>query len=94
MDTKKIEKLAKLLTHKEGIALMELIATRKEVPYADLKEVTPNEVTLKRRLDELKELGLIQRVILDKKYKPTIYRVTSKGEEVFKLVQQIGKTFE
>jgi len=91
MDTERIGKLAKLLTHKDGIELFELIATKKEVPYTELKAITPNEVNLKRRLDELKDLGFIKREILDEKYRPTIYRVTPKGKEVFKQIGKIGE---
>lgn len=91
MDAERIGKLAKLLTHKDGIELFELIATRKKVPYTELKGITPNEVTLKKRLDELKELGLVKREILDEKYRPTIYRVTSKGEEIFRQIEKIGE---
>ena len=50
-----------------------------------------NEVTLKRRLDELKGLGLIKREIIDQKYRPTIYHITKKGKEVYENIQEIEK---
>ena len=94
MVSDKIKELAQLLTHKDGFELFELITTRKEVPYTDLKEIVQNEVTLKRRLDELKGLGLIKRQIIDQKYKPTIYHVTQKGKDVFDYIQKIDKKLE
>lgn len=94
MVSDKIKELAQLLTHDAGFELFELITERKEVPYTELKEIVQNEVTLKRRLDELKNLGLIQRQIIDQKYKPTIYHITQKGKDVFDYIQRIKKRLE
>ncbi len=94
MVSNKLKELAQLLTHKDGYELFEMIVTRKKVPYTELKEIVKNEVTLKRRLDELKGLGLIKREIIDQKYRPTIYHITQKGKDVFEHIQKIEKRLE
>ena len=99
-----IESLAKYLTHKNAVDLLkeiyrpdksDLTEEDMSMRYSEIKEIANTEVTLKRRLDELKEMGLVERETLDEeKFRPTVYRLTQKGEEVVEKLTELDEILE
>lgn len=92
----KFQRFANFLSHQSSREILELFMKSEsgKVRYKDLKEITSNEVTLKRRLDEMKELKIVTKKTLDEeKFRPTLYKLTTKGERVLELMEEFERTF-
>ncbi len=76
------EKLLWALRQKGVIEILIYIYKNKTAKYSDLKNLIKKESTLIRAINILVEQNLVNRNVLNEKYRPTKYELTEKGTRV------------
>ena len=79
---KEIKDIMKLMAQEGSIAILHK-TDQGWTKYKEMQKILTNPPTLSRRLDKMVELGLIEKKILNEKYRPTVYKSTEAGRRVF-----------
>lgn len=82
-----MSKLIKTLGRKWTLEILHLLSSQDEVRYSKIEEIVSNPRTSSRRLNELAELRLIDRIVSEDR--TVSYKLTTKGRELVKLVDKI-----
>ena len=77
-----LKKLIKLLAKEGVVDILLFIHKNGSARYKDLVAIISSEPTLVRRLNELTSLKILERRLLDEKYRPVEYRLTELGAEL------------
>jgi len=84
-----VDKL-RILFKKYTFEILEKLYLKGDLRFKELKQACKIEKMLARRLDELVELKLVKRRLVNKG-KIKVYRITKKGCKVFELLNEIKK---
>jgi len=63
---------------------------RQKSMYSDLVRIVGHSTTTTRALNAMMGLGLIEKEVLNKKYRPVVYFLTEKGRRLAEIVSQLG----
>tara|TARA_Y100000310_G_C20683815_1_gene817689 strand:- start:1274 stop:1552 length:279 start_codon:yes stop_codon:yes gene_type:complete len=82
--------LINLLGKKFTIEILSLLMD-KSLKYTEIEKITKNPKTTNIRLNEMTTEGLIERNVLNEKYRPVVYQITEKGKSALKLIGKINQ---
>jgi len=79
----------KLLAKEGALQIIFAIEKNGKMQFKDLTKVVESQTTLIRRLNELTSYGILNRKLLDTKYRPTEYTLTDHGKKIVKVLKQL-----
>ena len=78
-----------VLTLKGSPKILVALLRRGELTYSELSKVVGGPATTSRAIKALSEVGMIDRRVLDERYRPVVYSLTEKGRVLAELVVKI-----
>ena len=82
-----------LLALKGARIVLSELSKKDEARYSELVEAVGHSTTTSRALNMMEKLGYIKREVLQEKYRPVVYSLTSRGRELSEVVETL-KQFE
>lgn len=80
-----------LLAKKGATEILLKLVEEDELNFSDVKEMVGSPTTASNRLDELRELGLIEREVQDDRYRSVEYSLTEKGARVAEILGNLER---
>lgn len=78
-----------VLSLKGSPKILVALLRKGELTYSELSRVVGGPATTSRAIKALSEMGMINRKVLDERYRPVVYSLTEKGRVLAELVIRI-----
>ncbi|KXB06745.1 hypothetical protein AKJ51_02995 [candidate division MSBL1 archaeon SCGC-AAA382A20] len=81
----------KTLAKKGAKEILYSLKEKEKMNFTELRDLTGSPTTTSKRLDELTELGLLERDVQNDKFRSVHYSLTEKGFKIVNLVEKIDE---
>jgi DNA-binding HxlR family transcriptional regulator len=78
-----------LLALKGTVKILRQLQKEQRSMYSDLVKIVGHSTTTTRALNAMMKLGLIQKEVLNEKYRPVMYFLTDKGRKLAEVASQL-----